>query len=161
MTDVQFSAQRDYVSSTRTVATNPASISRTSAGRSGRAMPDISADALGMVADAQQRQAWGVGFINPLLYAVANSGAYLGTLPVSSSTPELDRGGFVPARLDGGQPLVAVVDDQDPAQADQVTAPGYDTMTLWAHRTETRSSTRWAPAADGRDRRPAGGLIAR
>ncbi len=86
----------------------------------------------GMVADAQQGQASSFGFINPLLYSIANTSAYNQTLPITSSTPVLDRSGFVPASLDFGNPLVAVFDSQGSAyadQTDQVTAPGYDTMT--------------------------------
>lgn len=158
----------------------PPSMAKTSAGRSDRAVPDISADAdpfsgmligtiepknngqagpyttfviggtsessplvAGMVADAQQGQASSFGFINPLLYSVANTRAYHPTLPFSSSTPDLYRGAFLPAALDKGSPpcypipgepangipCVAVFDDQDPTMTAQVTAPGYDTMT--------------------------------
>jgi subtilase family serine protease len=85
----------------------------------------------GMVADAQQGQSTSFGFINPLLYSAANSNAYNQTLPVTASTPQLDRSAFAPIKL-VGVPLLVTLDAQGPAFAeytDQVTAPGYDTMT--------------------------------
>lgn len=81
----------------------------------------------GIVADAQQGQSSSFGFINPLLYSLASSGAYNDATPQDTSTPQLDRSAFVPASLDDGVPLLGIFDDQNQTQTDQVTANGYDT----------------------------------
>ena len=81
----------------------------------------------GIVADAQAGQAGGFGFINPLLYSL-RSGAYYPTLPVTSSTPMLDRSGYSASGFEVS-PLLSVFDDQNRSATNQVTAPGYDTMT--------------------------------
>lgn len=82
----------------------------------------------GLVADAQQGQKQGFGFIDPLLYSLAGTPAFHDTLPVTGSTPQQDRDAFTPASSDGSA-TISVIDSQLPAYTDQVTAKGYDTMT--------------------------------
>jgi subtilase family serine protease len=84
----------------------------------------------GMVADAQQGQPASFGFINPLIYSLYGTSAFNDTLPVTASTPAVDRAGFAPAALSiYGVPSVSIFDAQIPKYTSQVTAPGYDTMT--------------------------------
>jgi subtilase family serine protease len=85
----------------------------------------------GLVADAQQGQATSFGFINPLLYSAAGTSAYHDALPLTSSTPVLDQTAFAGPKL-AGLPVFVQLDSQGPAYdtyTDQVTEPGYDTMT--------------------------------
>jgi subtilase family serine protease len=87
----------------------------------------------GMVADAEHGQR-NFGFLNPLLYSLAGRKAYHDVLPVSSSAPQVDRAAYAkfPGYANGSRnPAVSVgvFDTQDTSGADQVTAPGYDTMT--------------------------------
>ena len=85
----------------------------------------------GLVADAQQAAGKPFGFINPLLYSLAGTAAFNDALPVTSSTPVLDQTAFAGPKL-AGQPILVQLDSQGPAyadQTDQVTEPGYDTMT--------------------------------
>ena len=75
-----------------------------------------------------------LGFLNPLLYSLAGSKAYHDVLPVSSSAPQVDRAAYAkfPGYANGSRnpPVsVGVFDTQDTSGTDQVTAPGYDTMT--------------------------------
>jgi subtilase family serine protease len=84
----------------------------------------------GMVADAQQGQAASFGFINPLIYSLYGTQAFNDTLPVTASTPAVDRAGFATPRISiYGAPSVSIFDSQLPKYTSQVTAPGYDTMT--------------------------------
>jgi subtilase family serine protease len=88
----------------------------------------------GIVADAEQGQPGNLGFLNPLLYALAGSRAFHDILPVSPSDPEVDRGFYTPGETDIGNKfapgfLVGINDVQDESGTRQVTAPGYDTMT--------------------------------
>ncbi len=86
----------------------------------------------GMIADAAQGQPSSFGFIDPLLYSLAGSSAYNDALPVTSSTPPLYQSAFTPAAVTLGPAQLSLLDAQGPAYAqytDQVTEPGYDTMT--------------------------------
>jgi subtilase family serine protease len=83
----------------------------------------------GMVADAQQGQPASFGFIDPLIYSLYGTSAYNDALPVTASTPAVDRAGFAtPAISIYGAPSVSIFDSQIPKYTSQVTAPGYDTM---------------------------------
>jgi subtilase family serine protease len=87
----------------------------------------------GIIADAEHGQR-NFGFLNPLLYSLSGSQAYHDVLPVSSSAPQVDRAAYAkfPGYANGSRnpPVsVGVFDTQDTSGADQVTAPGYDTMT--------------------------------
>jgi hypothetical protein len=87
-----------------------------------------------MVADAEQGQPTSLGFLNPVLYSLAGSRAFHDILPVSPSDPQVDRAVYTPGETDINKKfapgfLVGVLDAQDPSGTDQVTAPGYDTMT--------------------------------
>jgi subtilase family serine protease len=149
----------------------PVAMARLGQGRSGRAVPDIAADAdpasgmlgqyvfsggngktrhathvlLGtslstplvgaIIADADQGQATNLGFLNPRLYSLAGSGAYHDIVPLTRSDPGTDRVVFDPRPFTvHGKTAHALV--LNGAQriggrrgTDQVTAPGYDTMT--------------------------------
>ena len=88
----------------------------------------------GMVADAEQGQPRNFGFLNRLLYSLAGSRAFHDILPVSSSDPQVDRAFYTQGETDINNKftpgfLVGVLDAQDTSGTDQVTAPGYDTMT--------------------------------
>jgi len=88
----------------------------------------------GMVADAEQGQPRNLGFLNPRLYSLAGSPAYHDILPVSPSDPQGGRAFYTPGLTHINNKfargfLVGVNDAQDPSGTDQVTAPGYDTMT--------------------------------
>ncbi len=88
----------------------------------------------GMVADAEQGQRRNLGFLNPLLYSLAGSRAFHDILPVSPSDPQVDRAFYTTGDTDINNKfapgfLVGVPDAQDTSGTDQVTAPGYDTMT--------------------------------
>jgi subtilase family serine protease len=82
----------------------------------------------GLVADAQQGRKSAFGFINPLLYRLAGTGAFHDILPVTASMPQQDRDAYQPAS-GGAGPVVDVFDSQERAYTEQVTAKGYDTMT--------------------------------
>lgn len=82
----------------------------------------------GILADAQQGQASGFGFVNPAVYSLSGTSAIHDVLPVTSATPPADHGAFCPKALCGIQ-AVSLFDSQLHAYTDQVTAPGYDTMT--------------------------------
>jgi subtilase family serine protease len=149
----------------------PSSMARNKAGKPGRTLPDISAEAdpysgmlfglivtrkdgkttpyspfrqagtststpliAGIIADAEQGQPRNLGFLNPLLYSLAGTPAYHDILPVSPSDPQVDRAFYAPGDTDINNKfapgfLVGVNDAQDASGTDQVTAPGYDTMT--------------------------------
>jgi subtilase family serine protease len=88
----------------------------------------------GIVADADQGQRKSLGFLNPLLYSLAGGRAFHDILPLSPSAPQAERAYYTPKDADinprfalGFQ--VAVNDAQDRRGTQQVTAPGYDTMT--------------------------------
>jgi subtilase family serine protease len=85
----------------------------------------------GMVVAAQQGQAAPFGFLNPVLYRMAGTGALRDVLPQSGRTNPLFRGIFCAAR-DCFQRSLNVADDENPRMLDyfgQVTLPGYDSMT--------------------------------
>jgi subtilase family serine protease len=149
----------------------PSSMALNPAGKPGRTVPDISADAdpesgmlfglittkldgkprpyetflqagtsmatplvAGMVANAEQGQPKTFGFLNPLLYSLAGSQAFHDILPVSPSDPQVDRAYYTHGDTHINHKfalgfLVGVNDAQDQRGTDQVTAPGYDTMT--------------------------------
>ena len=84
-----------------------------------------------MVVAAQQGQAAPFGFLNPVLYRMAGTGALRDVLPQDSRTNPLYRGIFCPAR-ECFQTSLNVADDENPRMLNyfgQVTRPGYDTMT--------------------------------
>jgi hypothetical protein len=84
-----------------------------------------------MVVAAQQGQPRPFGFLNPVLYRMAGTGALRDVLPRSSRTNPLDRGIYCLAR-DCFQTSLNVADDENPHMLNyfgQVTRPGYDTMT--------------------------------
>jgi subtilase family serine protease len=88
----------------------------------------------GIVADAEQGQPSSFGFLNPRLYSLAGSPAFHDILPVTASTPAVDRAFEVsePTRVNGTQvesQVVGVIDAQGVPGTNQVTALGYDTMT--------------------------------
>jgi subtilase family serine protease len=84
----------------------------------------------GMVADAQQGQPASFGFINPLVYSLYGTSAFNDTLPVTASTPAVDRAGYATPKISiYGAPSVSIFDSQIPKYTSQVTARGYDTMT--------------------------------
>lgn len=85
-----------------------------------------------MVADAEQGQPKSLGFLNPLLYSLSKTRAFRDILPVSPSDPQIDRAAYSTFSILSRQPVPPIVsffDDQDAGATDQVTAPGYDTMT--------------------------------
>jgi subtilase family serine protease len=85
----------------------------------------------GLVADAEQGQRHTFGFLNPLLYSLASTGAFHDILP-ASSYPEVDRAAYTTASILTHSPLSPTIwafDAQNPRITGQVTAPGYDTMT--------------------------------
>jgi subtilase family serine protease len=84
----------------------------------------------GMVADAQQGQAEPFGFIDPLLYSLAGTNAFDDVLPLPSSAPGVDRVAVAPESTSGwGHSASEGFDAQISGETNQVTAPGYDTMT--------------------------------
>jgi subtilase family serine protease len=93
----------------------------------------------GLVADAQQGQAVPFGFLNPVLYKLAGTGAIRDILPVTSKTPTQYRGVYCnPAYITcESVPVMVQFDAQGPSvgnptlenYAGQVTLKGYDTMT--------------------------------
>jgi subtilase family serine protease len=83
----------------------------------------------GLIADAQQGQKSAFGFINPLIYHLAGTGAFHDILSVTTSTPQQDRAAYIPADGALSSAGVDVFDSQEPAYTQQVTAKGYDTMT--------------------------------
>ena len=94
----------------------------------------------GIVTAAQQGVSTSLGFINPAIYQLAGTGAFLDTLPLTSHSPALDRGVECDilefANICGGpkQPTqnLTTFDDQNPKMAGytgQVTLPGFDNMT--------------------------------
>lgn len=82
----------------------------------------------GILADAQQGQRRPLGFVNPALYKLAGTSALHDALPVTSSTPKLNRAAYCPESV-CGFPGVLTFDSQNRDYTDQVTAKGYDTMT--------------------------------
>jgi subtilase family serine protease len=85
----------------------------------------------GMVTAAQQGRAAAFGFVNPALYRLAGTGALNDPLPVTSSTPAVDRG-VVCDPHDCGLWGLLIFDDQSTKMlgyTGQVTLPGYDNMT--------------------------------
>ena len=88
----------------------------------------------GIVADAEQGQPKNLGFLNPLLYSLAGSQAYHDALPLTPSDPQVIRAFYTRGLTENNHKfarglLVGVNDAQDPSRTEQVTAPGYDTMT--------------------------------
>jgi subtilase family serine protease len=88
----------------------------------------------GMVVDAEQGRRKNLGFLNPLLYSLAGSPAFRDVLPLSPSAPQVDRAFYRPGETEidhrfAGGFLVGVNDAQVASGTDQVTAPGYDSMT--------------------------------
>jgi subtilase family serine protease len=83
----------------------------------------------GLVADAQQGQKSGFGFINPLIYCLARTRAFHDILPVSAATPRQDRDAYLPPSGPLTSTSIDVFDSQERAYTRQVTARGYDTMT--------------------------------
>lgn len=85
----------------------------------------------GIIAAAEQGQNKTFGFINPLLYKLANSKAFRDVKPQTAATPSLDR--YTACQTNCGVPFWVLFnfDVQDPnvTGSDQVTATGYDTMT--------------------------------
>jgi subtilase family serine protease len=85
----------------------------------------------GMVTAAQQGQPKPFGFLNPVLYRLAGTGAVFDALPLTSHSPALYRGALCPVyACDFGG--LAAFDDQDRnmlGYAGQVTLKGYDNMT--------------------------------
>ena len=85
----------------------------------------------GMVAAAQQGQPAAFGFVDPALYQLAGTGALNDPLPVTGSTPAVDRG-VVCDPHDCGLWGLLIFDDQSTRMfgyTGQVTLPGYDNMT--------------------------------
>jgi len=85
----------------------------------------------GMVTAAQQGQRAPFGFLNPVLYAMAGTGALRDVRPQDGRTNPLYRAIFCPAE-DCFQTSLNVADDQNPAMLNyfgQVTLPGYDNIT--------------------------------
>jgi subtilase family serine protease len=85
----------------------------------------------GLVTAAQQGQARPFGFLNPVLYRMAGTGALRDVLPQNGHTNPLFRGIYCLAR-DCFQTSLNVADDENPAMLNyfgQVTLPGYDTIT--------------------------------
>lgn len=84
----------------------------------------------GMVADAEQGQPSSFGFINPVLYSLVGTSALHDLLPVTASTPARYHGVYCADQACIGVPSsVWTFDGQSKDYTDQVTAPGYDTMT--------------------------------
>jgi len=92
----------------------------------------------GMVAAAQQGQQTPFGFINPAIYKLYRTSAFFDSLPLTSHSPALDRGGecdiAIFAHLCGKPPVQTLMtfDDQNPTMngyTGQVTLKGYDNMT--------------------------------
>jgi subtilase family serine protease len=100
----------------------------TSGGGTSEATPLVA----GMVAAAQQGMKAPFGFLNPVLYKLAGSRAFRDVLPLTGSTPSLDRVTSCDVAACGVQGLnVFDVQSADKAAGydGQVTLKGYDTMT--------------------------------
>jgi subtilase family serine protease len=100
----------------------------TSGGGTSEATPLVA----GMVAAAQQGMKAPFGFLNPVLYKLAGSRAFRDVLPLTASTPSLDRVTSCDVAACGVQGLnVFDVQSADKAAGydGQVTLKGYDTMT--------------------------------
>lgn len=82
-----------------------------------------------LVADAQQGRKSAFGFINPLLYHLAGTTAFHDILPVTPALPQRNRAAYLPASGPLESAGIDVLDSQEPAYTEQVTARGYDTMT--------------------------------
>jgi subtilase family serine protease len=105
---------------------NQAGYAEQSVGGTSLAAPLIA----GIVADAEQGQG-PFGFLNPALYQLAGTGAFLDVLPVTGATPAAYRGVACDQAMCGLLAL-GTFDDQSwsmQGYSGQVTAPGYDTMT--------------------------------
>jgi subtilase family serine protease len=76
----------------------------------------------GLVADAQQGQRTSLGFTNPLFYRLHGTRAFHDVLPQQNLAAYTPANGTDSASVD-------VLDSQDRAETDQVTAKGYDTVT--------------------------------
>lgn len=111
-------------------ATTPPSYGQTVDGGTSVAAPLVA----GMVIAAQQKQRSSFGFINPALYRLARTGAFLDSLPLTERSPVRYRAAvchFANAFLICG-PALYMLDDQDPnmlGYTGQVTLKGYDNMT--------------------------------
>jgi subtilase family serine protease len=105
---------------------NQAGYAEQSVGGTSLAAPLIA----GIVADAEQGQG-PFGFLNPALYRLAGTGAFLDVLPVTGATPAAYRAVACDEAMCGALAL-GTFDDQSLSMqgyTGQVTAPGYDTMT--------------------------------
>jgi subtilase family serine protease len=97
----------------------------------------------GMVTAAQQGQRVPFGFINPAIYRLNRTKAFFDTLPLTASSPPLNRGVecdlleffnicLGPKTQANRIPSLTTFDDQSPSMkgyTGQVTRPGYDNMT--------------------------------
>ncbi len=85
----------------------------------------------GIIAAAEQGQHKPFGFINPLLYKLAKSKAFVDDQAQTSSTPALDKYAACQSNCGVSFWVLFNFDTQDPnvTGSDQVTAAGYDTMT--------------------------------
>ncbi len=83
----------------------------------------------GLVADAQQGQKSPYGFIDPLLYRLADTQAFHDALPFDKSTPLQNRAAYIAPTDSFSSADVDVFDAQNRSDTQQVTAKGYDTMT--------------------------------
>ncbi|MHA6765622.1 S53 family peptidase [Streptacidiphilus sp. PAMC 29251] len=83
----------------------------------------------GLVADAQQGRKAPYGFVNPLLYRLARTGAFHDALPISASAPQQNRAAYLAPDDTFTGAGVDVFDAQQRPDTQQVTARGYDTMT--------------------------------
>jgi subtilase family serine protease len=100
----------------------------TSGGGTSQATPMVAA----MVADAQQGSKTPFGFIDPVLYKLAGTRAFLDVLPFTKITPVLYRAASCPVADCGVQGLLVFgVQSDNTAQGyhGQVTLKGYDNMT--------------------------------
>jgi subtilase family serine protease len=105
----------------------PVGYSQSPVGGTSLATPIVAA----LVADAQQGMPRPFGFINPALYRLARTRAFLDVPPITRRTPSQYRAMACSAAACGVLSLVNF-DDQNPSMpgyTGQVTRPGYDTMT--------------------------------
>ena len=89
----------------------------------------------GIVADAQQGQPAPFGFTNPVFYKLAGTSAFNDALPLTKSSPALERAVVCPSGRSGigcgSHTKLEIFDDQNSSMrgwTGQVTLPGYDDM---------------------------------